>query len=399
MKFNLKYTYIFMLFLAIGCEEEGRVDLIDTSGSAPDLITNIEITPTSGGANVIYDIPNDDNYLYAKAVYEAPTGVVREAKSSKYENVLILEGFGDTESHNVKFYSVGLNTKESEPVEKSFSPLTAPIFNVANDLEINSIFGGIEINYDNPDEANIILQAFIDIDTTGTAIEYVPLDKLYTQVSRGRWVIRGLESKETNFGVLVSDPFGNATDLIEVTRTPYFEIEIPKVDFADLRLPNDAVPLRAKNPITQLWDDNSTDYANFYSTDQSVYPLPKWISIDFGAKYVLSRLKMWQRYKDEYTGGRIPADWEIYGSNEPNPDGSWDSWTLLQGFGEPGKPSGLPFGQRTQEDIEFARKGFDYEFETISDGYRFYRLKWNKVQDFKDMVLIGEMTFWGQLTE
>lgn len=397
MKNNLKYMLVFFLLMALGCQEEGREDLINKSGSAPAQISDIEITPTPGGGIVKYEIPNDDNFLYVKAVYEAPVGVTREAKSSKYHNELILEGYGDTETHNVKFFSVGRNTKESTAIEKSFNPLAPSIYNVAETIDMNAVFGGIEVLYNNSDEANIIVQVLVD--TLGTATEYVPYDKLYTKLPNGRWVLRGFEAVETNFALIVSDPFGNKTDLIKATLTPLFEIEIPKDDFADLRLPNDSRSLRSKNPITHLWDGVINSNSNFWASDQNQDPMPKWISLDFGNKYILSRLKMWQRGNEEYTDGNLPIDWEVYGSNDPNPDGSWDSWTFLYQFGKPYKPSGLPHKQRTQEDIDYARGGLDYEFTVIPQGYRFYRFKFNETYGGGAFVIITEMTFWGKLDE
>ncbi|WNH10724.1 DUF4959 domain-containing protein [Thalassobellus suaedae] len=264
MKNNLKYILVFFFLISIiACQEEGREDLIDKSGNNPGLINNIEITPTPGGGIVNYDIPDDENFLYAKAVYEAPVGVPREAKSSKYDNELILEGFGDTDTHNIKFYSVGRNTKESSAIEQSFNPLTPSIFEVAETIDINAVFGGFEILYDNLSEANIIVEALID--TIGTATEYVPYDKLYTKLINGRWVIRGFEAVEINVAVKISDPFGNQTDLIKETVTPLFEIEIPKDAFADLKLPTDSRTLRSKNPMSDLWDDVINSNSNFWS--------------------------------------------------------------------------------------------------------------------------------------
>ena len=393
MKTHLLY-FFFIILTFSSCKEEGRIDLIDESGIPPEAVSDVNITPIPGGATIEYNIPNDPNYLYAKVTYEAPTGVIREAKSSKFENKIVLKCYGDTLAHDISLVSVGKNTKESAPLIYTFKPKLAPIYKVANEMIVQEAFGGIQISYDNPTESNLIIEALIDSIGSG---EYIQLDKLYTKALKGNFMIRGLDAKEYDFGIRISDPCGNQTDLKETTLTPLYEIEIPKSGFMDLRLPNDAVPLRPSNPITQLWDGVTNSFANFYSTDQSVYPLPKWISIDFGNKYILSRFKMWQRYNDEYTGGRFPTDWELYGSNDPKADGSWESWTLLQRFGPPGKPSGLPFLQYTTEDREFARRGFDYEFDSLlEEGYRYYRFKWYEVQDYKDMVLIGEMTFWGQ---
>ena len=394
---NLKNIFLLFFFIAIGCQEEGREDLIDKSGDAPVAITNIEITPTPGGGVVTYDIPEEENFLYVKAVYGAPDGEVREAKSSKYGNKLTLECFGDTDTHNITFYSVGRNTKVSEPIEQSFNPLKPSIYTVAEALDVNAVFGGIEVLYNNPDEANIIIEVMVD--TVGTAKEYVSYDKYYTKLSSGRWVLRGFDAVETNFAVTISDPCGNKSDFLKTTLTPLFEIEIPKDDFADLRLPNDSRSLRSKNPIRHLWDGVINSNSNFWASDQNQDPMPKWISLDFGEKYILSRLKMWQRGKEEYTDGNLPIDWEIYGSNNPNPDGSWDSWTLLDRFGRPYKPSGLPHKQRTQEDIDYAQSGLDYEFTSIPNGYRYYRFKYYETYGGGAFIIISEMTFFGKVDE
>ncbi|TKG94228.1 DUF4959 domain-containing protein [Puteibacter caeruleilacunae] len=396
MKRVLKYIPLLLLIITVSCEEEGRIDFIGTAGELPAQILNATITPTPGGGVVSYDVPKDENFLYAKAIYETKAGVTYEARSSKYQNTLILEGYGDTLAHDVSIYSVGRNEKESAPLVKTFHPLNPPVYAVAEQLEMNAIFGGIEVLYENETEANLIMELFID--TIGSG-DWLPLDKLYTKTNAGRWTYRGLDSETTSFAVSVKDPFGNSSNLVEKQLKPLFEQEIPKTDFADLKLPNDTQWLRSKNPITQLWDGKSNSGGNFFATDQGKDPMPKWISIDFGAKYVLSRMKQWQRRGEEYLDGRIADDWEIYGSNEPNPDGSWDSWTLLHKFGEPYKPSGLPNGQRTDEDIEYARKGFDYEFETIPEAYRFYRIKWNSAPSGEQFILIGEMSFWGQPAE
>jgi len=384
-----------LLFAVVGCQEEGTTVFFDGSGDAPAQIEDVEITPTAGGATVKYAIPDDDNFEYVKAVYEAPAGVPREAKSSRYGNTLVLEGFGDTDIHEVSFYSVGKNRKESEPIVESFNPLTPPVFDVYESLKVNAIFGGVEVLYENGNEANIIIELYYDKEKDG---EFVLLDRQYTNSLSGRFVVRNMDAEDTDFEVLVKDPFGNNTDFFARTLTPLLETAIPKDRMADLKLPNDVAWLRTSNPIQQLWDDSGNNKNNFFATDQGVDPFPKWISLDFGYKCILSRMKMWKRYG--YDEGRIPDKWELYGSNSPNPDGSWDSWTLIEQFNEgPYKPSGLPLGQSTAEDEEVAQAGYDYEFTNVANAYRFYRFKWLNTPNGERFVIIAEMSFWGQIVE
>lgn len=400
MKQILFYIPILLILVLFSCKEEGRIDIIDTSGNAPATIENVVIIPTAGGAVVTYDIPDDDNYFYAKAIYEAPVGIKREAKSSRYDNQLVLEGYGDTESHDVTFVSIGKNTKESEPIILSFNPLTPPVHAILDSLELNAIFGGVEVLFENPTESNIIIDLYMDSTNTG---DYSLIYRHYTKAIDGRFTYRGLDPLETSFQVQINDPFGNKSEILDKKLIPLFEQQIPKDRMADLRLPNDCESLRSSNPIQHIWDeiywtDGSSQFAtNFWASDQGIAPMPKWISLDFGYESVLSRLKIWERRG--FDEGRTPDKWEVYGSNNPNPDGSWDSWTLIQKFGAPYKPSGLPLGQSTAEDEEVAAAGWDFEFETTSKPYRYYRFKFLSTPNGENFVIISEMTFWGSVQE
>ena len=53
-----------------GCKEEGRIDIINEDAPAPLPLTEVTVTPRHGGAVLRYQIPNDENLLCVKAVYE-----------------------------------------------------------------------------------------------------------------------------------------------------------------------------------------------------------------------------------------------------------------------------------------------------------------------------------------
>lgn len=85
---------------------------------------------------------------------------------------------------------------------------------------------------------------------------------------------------------------------------------------------------------------------------------------------------------------------EVYGSNNPAADGSWDSWTLLGQF-ESVKPSGD--AKWTSEDIQFAvNDGEDFEFEDTG-VYRYLRFKILKNWGGVTYIYIAELTFWGEV--
>ena len=66
--------------------------------------------------------------------------------------------------------------------------------------------------------------------------------------------------------------------------------------------------------------------------------------------------------------------WEIWGSNDPDPDGGWENWDKLV-ESESFKPSGLPFGEVTEEDYEYARNGDTFTFIPDASPVRYIRMK------------------------
>ncbi|MDR0844383.1 MAG: DUF4959 domain-containing protein, partial [Tannerella sp.] len=86
-----------MITMLFSCKETDHLIYYDENAPAPaSLNTNSITVENLAGKSVLkYDVPNDDNLLYIKAVYESSPGVVRTAQSSRFENTLSLEGFHD----------------------------------------------------------------------------------------------------------------------------------------------------------------------------------------------------------------------------------------------------------------------------------------------------------------
>src|SRR3546814_12993084 len=89
---------------------------------------------------------------------------------------------------------------------------------------------------------------------------------------------------------------------------------------------------------------------------------------------------------------------EIDGSNNPDADGGWGNWELLGSFTSV-KPSGLPFGSTTTEDVEYAViNGEDFDFDgTLSPPVRYLRFKTLETWAPGGGVQTSEISFWGKL--
>lgn len=162
-------------------------------------------------------------------------------------------------------------------------------------------------------------------------------------------------------------------------------IAVDKSKFREFNLPNDAGPDWGW-VITNLWDNNYGEPG--YHTPGRDLPLS--FTLDMGEKYELSRLKLWQRISGLYNYGN-PKRFEVWGSNSPTNDGSWDSWTKLADF-TTWKPSGLPVGAVNDEDRKVAAQGDEYIFPNDIQSVRYLRFRVLETWGSTNYVHILEVT-------
>src|SRR5690606_14681034 len=117
---------------------------------------------------------------------------------------------------------------------------------------------------------------------------------------------------------------------------------LDKASFAHLPLPTDSYqPEFDVWAIKNLWD-NQINSPNFFYMNPNMAGLtiPNWFTLDLGYASRLTKIKVNSLSHDAYWMFNVgaPKSFEIYGSNAPAADGSWDSWTLLGTF-ESVKPS------------------------------------------------------------
>lgn len=160
-------------------------------------------------------------------------------------------------------------------------------------------------------------------------------------------------------------------------------VEIPgpevldKSKFQTILLPGDApkYPIPDINP-DNIWDDDLAGNSWYGTADSSGHP--HWYTIDLGVTVQLTEYTIWQRGVISELGlvyaHANMKKWEIWGSNDPDPDGGWENWDKLV-ESESFKPSGLPFGEVTEEDYEYARNGDTFTFIPDASPVRYIRMK------------------------
>jgi hypothetical protein len=145
--------------------------------------------------------------------------------------------------------------------------------------------------------------------------------------------------------------------------------------------------------MENLWDNNTGanggDPAGFHTGGSG---LPQWFTLDLGQTAQIDNFRLWQRDNALYNVGN-PKVFEVWGSNNPNPDGSFDSsWTKLQTFTSV-KPSGQPVGQNTDADRAFARAGERFNFPAGTPAVKYLRIKVLETWGGANYIHLLELTF------
>jgi hypothetical protein len=146
--------------------------------------------------------------------------------------------------------------------------------------------------------------------------------------------------------------------------------------------------------------DNLLGNTGFHTSERM--DMPFWLPIDLGKEVLLSRYKFWQRMHDNnstyfYSHGN-PHEWEIWGTNTPNDVNSW----ILLDHQVQVKPSGLPIGQVSNDDVSVARDGHEYEFPVGTKPVRYIAWKhidsWAAIEGTTGFMHMSELKIWGQYT-
>ncbi len=379
---------VMLVVVAVQACKRSEIAPIVNDGVAPGPVKDVTVENLSGSAKIKYTIPSDPDVLYVKAVYTTKQGVERETKVSYYNNAITVAGFGDTDAYEVKLYAVDKGGNASQPVAVTVHPLTPAFRLVRNSLGAIANFGGIDVSYQNLSGADIAIVVLMN-DSLG---DFTPINTSYTNLKQGIFVTRDLKAVETKFGVYVRDRWGNISDTLHTTLTPIFEVKLDRTKMKQLVLPtNTDAPLGYGGSVAGLFDGGVTGGGYYHTGDGGT--MPKWFSYDMGVTAKISRMSWFMRpgfFYDLHSPRKV----EIWGSNNPSPDGSFTGWTLLTAY-EQIKPSGLPNGQLTTADNEAAAAGETITIPLDAPAVRYIRFKTLNNWSNGTYVQIYEIYMWG----
>jgi hypothetical protein len=388
----------FVLVFA-ACSEDGiHKPLGGGNSSAPGKVKNVQVHNISGGAIITYELPGDVDLQYVKAVYESATER-REAKVSTYVNTLTIEGFGNTEARKVQIYAVNKMEKMSEPEEVTVNPLAPPVLLVKESLTTELVTGGFAVSYENVNKVEV---GIVILARDSATTEFVEYDALYTSLAKGRFAVRGLPAKENDFEIYVVDKWGNISETINLTLTPWREDYLDKKLFRPKEQYGDADWNQQAGSLVQAWDDIIEEWHYAHTAEGVAFP--HYMTIDLGVDVQLSRFKIWQRPAAViYWKHGSPKRYNIYGrADDPgtgNPTDILAGWTLLRECLSV-KPSGSPLGTDTDDDVYVAAvAGEEFEFTIDIPTVRYVRFEFLESWTAMKATTFAELAFWGTILE
>lgn len=388
------YTLLFGLTVIFaGCKQD-KLEPLETSTNPPGTVSNVVVENGAGFAKLSYVLPTDKNLLYVKAVYSLANGRVMEVKSSYYNSTLTVEGFGDTNTHEVKLYAVNRSEVPSAAVSVSVKPLENPIWDVYRSLKVIPDFGGLKFTAANLLKADLSIE--IMKQDNG---KYQPTAKnIYTSAADINQSVRGLDTIAQKFAITIRDRWLNYTDTLYTTLKPLYETAIPKSGYRAVNLPTDVGQEYSGTGIDKMWDKDIINWPNISLTKPGVLT-PQWVTFDIGKLVNLSRIVIWgyPEYLNSgrayYYGGNL-KDFEVWGSDNPPSDGSFNNWVKLGTFTTV-KPSGSAYGIQTSEDYNYANAGISYSFDIKSQKFRYIRIKSIKNFQGSTFMSVAELQVYG----
>lgn len=393
--------------LFFSCQEDSIRPLVVDNGIAPGVVENVMVQNLAGAAKLTYNLPTDDDLLYVEAEFKRQsTGTVSRVRSSVFNNSLVVEGFGEEKDYEVNLYAVDQSENKSEAVTTIIHPEKAPLGYVVESLKAFADFGGLHLYWKNKYEGNVSLEISV-LNEFGLP-EVV--DVVYSSQQKGDYAVRGFDTTERTFQVIVKDRYDNISEPQYFVITPLFEQYLDRIYYKAIVQTHDTPNSFSRWTLDNLFDGITTGNHGFLTAGDWIDPdgeLPEYVgagvvmfTIDLGVTAKISRLKWWQRANKNYPyNGNNPKFYDIWGSDHLNADGSLDGWVKLVDRGTIIKPSGLPLGENTTEDVDAAVAGHDVIADASAPPVRYIR--WVNLQNWygTTAVHIMELEAYGQIVK
>lgn len=397
MKSTINKFPLLALVLLIGlwsCKKMDDIGPLENNSTPPGAISNGKVQNLKGEAIITYTLPGDEDLLYVKAVYQIRPGVTREVKASFYTNNLLVDGFKDSTSTEVTLYAVNRSEVASEPYTVTVKPLKPAYLSSFDSLKVGPTFGGINVRTTNPDAKPLSI-IILRKDKFG---QWSQTGAVYSSLKDINQSLRGMDTAKQHFALYIRDQFQNQSDTLFADLSPFYETLIPKSGFSEYPLPGDLAVNAYGRQMRNLWDGIYNGWGSAICTFETITDTTTgvWFTFDMGITAQLSRFTWWHYPDPRYFENASMKVYELWGTANPSPNGSWAGWTKLTECRET-KPSGLPYGQENSDDKAAGEAGSGWEIPISAPPVRYIRVKHKyNYSGLRQTLTACEISIWGK---
>lgn len=398
----MKAGLLAVLVVWVSSCSEDRVGQNPIDGTPPAAVTNVQTEAIPGGAKITYDIPKETDISYVVCEYTYK-GEKKAVRSSVYTNEVTILGLGEIVPCQFTLYLVDHSENRSKPYTGSFTPLEPPYQTIFKTLEAEADFGGIVARWEN--ETNAMIGAFLlAMEDDGEWTEY---DLVFSTLTNEKKSIRGYNTDERMFGVVLLDQYGNTSDTFKIVTNPLYEKALNKKKFSDGALQGDNNTSHNSRPLSNIWNGltDASSASIWHTVPTAGFTPPQTFTVDLGVEAKLSRMLLWNRTDFSYKQHN-PRLFKVWGAKELPEDrkntaywnthtGPWRDGMILLGDFEVIKPSGLPLGQTTAEDTAAEKAGFEFIFESGVGEIRYLRFEVIETFERTAALHIAEISIFG----
>jgi hypothetical protein len=376
MKINYKaLVLIVMVFAIVGCRkysDDYKAFLDNREVIYPGLVTNSNYNtgnlrvqlfwnPSPDPSITKYSLTwnNGADSMIVNATTHDPKDTIKVIIPGLREYVYSFKVVAFDASGNRSVGQEINNVRVYGPVYKA--DLLNRSYNLVNPYELNPD-GSVKVNFLKGDSTN--LSTTIKYTDNAGDIKEMHLKKRDNSIILPNYKTGSLIQYQSYY-----IPQQNSIDSFAVAAFDDLPLLCDKSLFSPLRLPTDIGSAYGWE-LQNLWDNNLNE-PGFHTPGQS---FPLWFSLDMGAQASLTGFKIYQRMGGSAYNAGNAKKFEIWGSNSPAGDGSFDSWVKIGTYTSV-KPSNKPVGDNTQEDIDFAAAGEYFAIPAGAPAVRYIRIK------------------------
>ncbi|WP_286845617.1 DUF5126 domain-containing protein [Proteiniphilum sp. UBA5310] len=425
-------SYFLVLFtgalLFASCNDSYMgVEQVKTGSTKPDKIIVNDVVAKPGALEIHFTLPKgNENISKVEASYINKLGKKKEFSVSRYSSFILVEGFTGTNDVTVEIVCVDNSGNVSDITYVKKAPLVSSVELAFQSMIVNPAFGGVKIEWQNP--AGNLLAIHVlnedNIDKYETSLEEDPSKIIYSSESINTYAyVRPYDSRQQQFGFVISDKWGNRTDTLILSITPYKE---ERVDYRNIKalstfnyslyagsrdydqyglnkttdIQNDGNYHGASYGPETIFDNNRGGQQfymykyikNFADGDPTTNELihTAYSTYNLNADVRLSRIKLFQRTHYTYHYNRSsPKRFRIWGTDDSNVQWSSkfpDTWTLIGEYvgREPEDRNNL-----TPEEIEYFLENNEFMIDEDNvnldarptTSFRYMRIEWLETYD------------------